>query len=40
VAVGRHSNQASEGLLVVWNAGEITGAAADTMEEENLKEGW
>ena len=26
--------------MVVWHASAITGGSADTMEEENLKEGW
>jgi hypothetical protein len=26
--------------MVVWYAGAITGASADTMEDESLKEGW
>ena len=28
------------GSMVVWHASAITGASADTMEEENLKPGW
>jgi hypothetical protein len=26
--------------MVVWCVGEIAGASADTMEEENLEPGW
>jgi hypothetical protein len=26
--------------MVVWHASAITGASADTMEDESLKEGW
>lgn len=28
------------GSMVVWYADGIIGAAADTMEDENLEEGW